>query len=91
MISIVPWFAAVIFMLTDMRSCWVRPIFVSSAVPAKHDWHPVSAMALKVMGRVDNVVGEPRDLASEGTARIVTLMKGWGSEERFSHALQNSL
>ena len=37
--------AVVIFIETGRRSCFCRPNFSNRAVPARHDWHPVSAMA----------------------------------------------
>ena len=44
MISVAPRFAAVILMLTGRRCRRSSPNLVRSAVPARHDWHPVSAI-----------------------------------------------
>jgi hypothetical protein len=90
--SMSPLLAAVIFILTGIKCCFPSPSFFRRFVPARHDWHPVSAMAGQGMVRVGFEIVEvkPRLRMSTGTARIETSMNGWGSDARFSHALQNS-
>ena len=85
--------AADIFMLTGMRCCLERPRGESREVPARQDWHPVSAIAGTEMVGVGSlkVLRKPRSLVSVGSAQTETSTKGWGSDVRFSHAWRNSL
>ena len=93
MVFIFPRLAAVMLILTGYRSDLCIESCGNKFSPERHDWHPVSAIAEygTVGVGLQREVGNPSDLASSGTARIVTLMKGCGSDARFSQALQNSL
>ena len=45
MIVIPRLLAADIFMVTGIRLCLLRPSCNSKSLAARHDWHPVSAVA----------------------------------------------
>ena len=62
--------------------------------PASIDWQPVSAIAGWVTREEEDLsvlYSMPMSETSEGTAWMLTLMNGCGSEARRSHILQRSL
>ena len=83
----------VIFIETGRRSCFCRPNFPNRAVPARHDWHPVSAMAETSTVLLDLGIWEGilRAFMSVGSAWTRMPIMGWGSEARLSHILHSSL
>lgn len=59
MISMGLELAIVIFMLISIRWCWSKPNSNRRLVAARHDWHPVSAIA---------AVGREREVGKLGSA-----------------------
>ena len=85
--------AADIFIVTGIRLCLLRPSCGSKSLAAKHDCHPVSAVAeYEAVFVADAIVDLiPRSSMSDGTATAVMLTQGCGSDCRFCQVLFRSL
>ena len=92
MMDIPRLFAADIFMVTGIRLFLLRPSCGSKSLAAKHDWHPVSAVAEYEAVDVGDVIVDlmPRSSISDGTAIAVMLTHGCGSDCCFCHMSFNA-
>ena len=73
-ISIPRLLAAVISIVTGISWLILSPRLCRRLVPAKQDWHPVSAMALKVIIGVGARIDVTTPMSLKSTGRALTVM-----------------
>ena len=87
-IGIRPSFAALIVMVTGMRSSALSPILSTTCMPIRQLWHPVSAIAGSSVALIRFLSAKPRAWQSSSNALTYTQTYGCGADVRLCHLSQ---